>query len=119
MLRRYSEPNRFSGFVQFRAKFGEFTPIHKSTFRFLEKGAFSPVMNDPIVQEVRDARAAIAAEFNYDLPKYLAWIRRQTEARKLALGKTTPTATIAPTHETPAPRAIRKRREMSVKPQPH
>ena len=44
-------------------------------------------MIDPIVQEVRDARAAIAAEFSYDLPKYLAWIREQMEARKAAPGK--------------------------------
>jgi|688.fasta_scaffold220617_4 hypothetical protein len=42
-------------------------------------------MIDPIVQDVRDARAAIAAEFNYDLGKYLAWIREQTEARKTAM----------------------------------
>ncbi len=44
-------------------------------------------MIDTIVQEVRDARAAIAAEFGYDLGKYLAWIREQTEARKAALRK--------------------------------
>ncbi len=37
---------------------------------------------DPIVQEVREARAAIAAEFGYDLSKYLAWIREQTKLRK-------------------------------------
>ena len=42
-------------------------------------------MIDPIVQEVRAARAAIAAEFNHDLGKYLAWIREQTEARKKAM----------------------------------
>jgi hypothetical protein len=42
-------------------------------------------MIDPIVQEVRDARAAIAAEFDYDLGKYLTWIRQQTEARKMSL----------------------------------
>jgi hypothetical protein len=34
---------------------------------------------DPIVQEVRDARASIAAEFGCDLSKYLAWIREQTQ----------------------------------------
>jgi hypothetical protein len=44
-------------------------------------------MIDPIVQEVRAARADIAAEFNYDLRKYLAWIREQTEARKKSLLK--------------------------------
>jgi hypothetical protein len=39
---------------------------------------------DPIVQEVSDARASIAAEFGYDLSKYLAWIREQTRLRKEA-----------------------------------
>lgn len=37
---------------------------------------------DAIVQEVRDARAAIAGKFGYDLPKYLAWAREQTRLRK-------------------------------------
>lgn len=45
---------------------------------------------DPIVQEVREARAAIAAEFGYDLSKYLAWIREQTQLRKEANGKPIP-----------------------------
>ena len=43
-------------------------------------------MTDPIVQEVRDARASIAAEFGYDLSKYLVWIREQTRLRKETLG---------------------------------
>ena len=42
-------------------------------------------MTDCIVQEVRDARASIAAEFGYDLSKYLTWIREQTKLRKEAL----------------------------------
>jgi hypothetical protein len=42
-------------------------------------------MIDPIVQEVRDARAAIAAEFDYDLGKYIAWLREQTDARRATL----------------------------------
>lgn len=41
---------------------------------------------DSIVQEVRDARAAIAGKFGYDLPKYLAWAREQTRLRKEAVG---------------------------------
>ncbi len=45
---------------------------------------------DPIVQEVREARASIAAEFGYDLSKYLAWIREQTRLRKEASGKPPP-----------------------------
>jgi hypothetical protein len=42
-------------------------------------------MTDSIVQEVREARASIAAEFGYDLSKYLVWIREQTKLRKEAL----------------------------------
>ena len=45
-------------------------------------------MIDSIVQEVRDARASIAAEFGFDLSKYLVWIREQTQLRKEALGNT-------------------------------
>jgi hypothetical protein len=44
------------------------------------------MITDSIVQEVRDARASIAAEFGYDLSKYLVWIREQTKLRKEALG---------------------------------
>ena len=47
-------------------------------------------MTDPIVKEVREARAAIAAEFNYDLHRYLQWIREQTEARKSMPAKSGP-----------------------------
>ena len=43
---------------------------------------------DPIVQEVREARAAIAAEFGYDLSSYLVWIREQTQIRRESLNKT-------------------------------
>ena len=46
-------------------------------------------MNDTIVQEVRDIRAAIAAEFGYDRKKFIAWAREQTKQRK-ALGNTSP-----------------------------
>ncbi|HBJ84044.1 MAG TPA: hypothetical protein DDZ88_09290 [Verrucomicrobiales bacterium] len=46
-------------------------------------------MNDTIVQEVRDIRAAIAAEFGYDRTKLIAWAREQTKQRK-ALGDTRP-----------------------------
>ena len=73
-------------------------------------------MNDPIVQEVRAARAAIAAEFNYDLPKYLAWIRGLTEARKLASGTDAANETSEKTRGPAAARAIRKRRPVAPKP---
>ena len=42
---------------------------------------------DPIVQEVREARASIAAEFGYDLSSYLVWIREQTQLRREGLNK--------------------------------
>ncbi len=42
---------------------------------------------DPIVQEVREARAAIAAEFGYDLSQHLVWIREQTQLRREGLNK--------------------------------
>ncbi len=39
-------------------------------------------MNDTIVQEVRDSRAAIAERFGYDRARIIAWAREQTKARK-------------------------------------
>lgn len=45
---------------------------------------------DPIVQEVRDARASIAAEFGYDLSKYLAWAREQTRLKKESVSQAAP-----------------------------
>ena len=41
-------------------------------------------MKDPIVQEVRDARAAVAADFGFDLHKFFAWAKRHTAAEKKA-----------------------------------
>lgn len=41
-------------------------------------------MTDRIVQEVRDIRAAIAAEFSYNRTKLIAWAREQTRQRKAA-----------------------------------
>ena len=41
-------------------------------------------MNDTIVQEVRDIRASIAAEFGYDRTRIIAWAREQTKQRKEA-----------------------------------
>lgn len=41
-------------------------------------------MNDTIVQDVRDARAAFAERFGYDRSRIIAWAREQTKARKAA-----------------------------------
>lgn len=72
-------------------------------------------MIDPIVQEVRDARATIAAEFNYDLGKYLTWIREQTEARKKSLLKLKANKTQETTSGARKPTVARKRRARSAR----
>ena len=41
-------------------------------------------MIDSIVQEVREARAQIAAEFGYDRAKFWAWARGQQAAERKA-----------------------------------
>ena len=69
-------------------------------------------MNDTIVQEVRDIRASIAAEFGYDRTKIIAWAREQTKQRK-ALGNAGPTKTLETTGGASVPPVSRKR---SVRP---
>lgn len=39
-------------------------------------------MNNPIIEEIRRARAALAEEHGYDLKRINEWARKQTEARK-------------------------------------
>ena len=41
-------------------------------------------MKDHIVQEVRDARAAVAADFDFDLHKFFAWAKAHTAAERKA-----------------------------------
>jgi N6-adenosine-specific RNA methylase IME4 len=41
-------------------------------------------MKDPIVQEVREARAAVSADFGFDLHKFFAWAKTHTAAEKKA-----------------------------------
>ena len=41
-------------------------------------------MKDPIVQEVRDARAAVAADFGFDLHKFFAWAKTHAAAERKA-----------------------------------
>jgi hypothetical protein len=43
-------------------------------------------MSNPIIEEVRAARAALAAEHGYDIRRITDWAREQTAARKRALG---------------------------------
>lgn len=65
---------------------------------------------DSIVQEVRDARASIAAEFGYDLSKYLVWIREQTRLRKESLGNTRQSKALETTDGAVKSPVARKRR---------
>ena len=41
-------------------------------------------MKDPIVQEVREARAAVAADFDFDLHKFFAWAKTHAANEKKA-----------------------------------
>ncbi len=41
-------------------------------------------MKDPIVLAVRDARAAVAADFDFDLHKFFAWAKAHTAAENQA-----------------------------------
>ena len=41
-------------------------------------------MTDTIVQEVREVRAQIAADFGYDRARFWAWARSQQEAERKA-----------------------------------
>ena len=41
-------------------------------------------MKDPIVEEVRDARAAVAADFGFDLHQFFAWAKTHTAAERKA-----------------------------------
>ncbi len=41
-------------------------------------------MKDHIVHEVRDARAAVAADFDFDLHKFFAWAKTHAAAERKA-----------------------------------
>lgn len=72
------------------------------------------MITDSIVQEVRDARASIAAEFGYDLSKYLVWIREQTRLRKEAIGNTRQNKALETTGGAAVSAITRKRRVRPV-----
>jgi hypothetical protein len=71
-------------------------------------------MNDTIIQEVRDIRAAIAAEFGYDRTKIIAWAREQTKQRK-ALGSVSPNKTLETPGGASKSPVTRKRRARSAR----
>lgn len=41
-------------------------------------------MKDHIVQQVRDARAAVSADFGFDLHKFFAWAKNHTATERKA-----------------------------------
>ena len=69
-------------------------------------------MKDPIVQEVRDARAAVAADFGFDLHKFFAWAKAHTAAERKAKHwlPTGPNKKLETTGGTAGPPLARKRR---------
>jgi hypothetical protein len=69
-------------------------------------------MKDPIVQEVRDARAAVAADFDFDLHKFFAWAKSHATAERKAKHwlPTGPNKTPETTGGAPVSPVTRKRR---------
>jgi hypothetical protein len=69
-------------------------------------------MIDTIVQEVREARAEIAADFGYDRARFWAWARGQQEAERKANHQlpTSPNKTLETTEGASKSAVARKRR---------
>lgn len=69
-------------------------------------------MIDSIVQEVREARAQIAAEFGYDRARFWAWARGQQDAERKAKHQlpTSPNKTLETTGGASVSPVTRKRR---------
>ena len=73
-------------------------------------------MKDPILQEVRDARAAVAADFDFDLHKFFAWAKAHTAAEQKARNwlPTDPNPSSETTDAAAKSPAARKRRVRSA-----
>ena len=69
-------------------------------------------MKDSIVQEVRDARAAVAADFGFDLHKFFAWAKTHTAAERKVKHwlPTSPDKPLETTGGASVPPVTRKRR---------
>jgi hypothetical protein len=69
-------------------------------------------MKDHIVQEVRDARAAVSADFGFDLHKFFAWAKMHTAAERKAkhLLPTSPNKTLETTGGASKSPVVPKRR---------
>lgn len=76
-------------------------------------------MKDSIVQEVRDARAAVSADFDFDLHKFFAWAREHSAAERQArhLLPTVPKNALDANGEAAKPPARRNRRARPQAPQ--
>ena len=68
-------------------------------------------MTNPIIEEVRAARASIAAEHGYDRTKILAWARAEQPALKMK----NPNKTVVSTADK-VPRLLRSGRPISAVP---
>lgn len=68
-------------------------------------------MTNPIIEEVRAARASIAAEHGYDRTKILAWARAEQAALKMK----NPNKTVVATADK-VPRLLRSGRPISAAP---
>ncbi len=66
-------------------------------------------MNNPIIDEIRQARAALAAEHDYDLVRINEWARQQTEAHRKLHFKQGPNKTPKPAGAAKSPVARKPR----------
>jgi hypothetical protein len=76
---------------------------------------------DPIVAEVRAARAAIAEAFGFDRSLHIAYAREQTRLHNEALGRGEPPPPLQPIGDflkqhAPAPQKAPRRSEVKTKP---
>jgi hypothetical protein len=69
-------------------------------------------MKDPILQEVREARAAVSADFDFDLHKFFEWAKTHTAAEQKATHRLqmSPKNSLKPPSGASEPSVARKRR---------
>ncbi len=70
-------------------------------------------MTNPIIDEVREARAALAAEHGYDRQRIYEWARKAHAARQKALRSSSPSKTLETTAGARKSPVTRKRRVRS------
>lgn len=72
-------------------------------------------MKNEIIEEVREARAALAAEHGYDRQRIYEWARATTAAHKHAQRGASPNKTLETAGGAPVPPVARKRRVRPVR----